>query len=196
MLANHERRQVIYERRAPRWVHLACLVPTIALTGIMLWAAFLKENEPDAFGRTEEIGLAGQVAFGFFVLIGLFLIGVFAYRLFRNPPYFIMYENGFEYSPGGVSTGLIKWSDVVELRDETVVQGGGGYGPERQPVTAVVLRNPGEIIGRFPDPLQSLARARLQMNSSPVLITRGEFGRDHDAMLALMREQVAKANAR
>lgn len=196
MLQDHTPRKIIYDVRAPRWAHFVALVPTIALTGFMGWFVFLRENVPDEFGRTEEIAPAGQFMFGFFVLIGIFLIGVFTYRLFANPPYFLMYEDGFEYSPGGVSTGLIKWSDIVELKDETVLTSSGGLGPSRMPVTAVVLRNPQEYIARFPAALEPLFKARMKMNSSPILITRSEFGREHDALLGIMREQVAKAGGR
>lgn len=195
MLKNHEPRTVLYDHRAPRWVHAVCLLPTLALTGFMLWFVFLQQHEPDAFGRTDEIGLGGKFVFGFFVLIGVFLTGVFTYRLFANPPYFILYSDGFEYSPGGVSTGIIKWTDVEELRDETVLQS-GGHGSALIPVTAVVLRNPGEYMAKFPAVLEPLFKARMKMNSSPILITKGDFGRKHEALLAIMREQVAKAQGR
>jgi hypothetical protein len=192
MLTKHARRTVIYDRRIPRWIHLACLVPTIGLTGLMAWVVFFRQPSDDPFNRVEEIDATGQIIFGFFVLVGVFMTGVFVYRLFRNPPYFILYEDGFEYSPGGVSTGLIKWSDIVELRDETVLDGGAS-GQGRSPVTAVVLRNPGKYVERFPAVLRPLFAQRMQMNSSPILISQAEFGRDHDAILAIMRGQVAKA---
>ena len=195
MLKNHEHRTVLYDHRAPRWVHAVALIPTIALTGFMTWFVFLQEHQPDAFGRTEEIDLTGKFMFGFFVLIGVFLTGVFTYRLFANPPYFILYSDGFEYSPGGVSTGIIKWTDVEELRDETVLTSHGS-GTARVAATAVVLRNPGEYMARFPAVLEPLFRIRMKMNSSPILITKGEFGREHEALLAIMREQVAKAKGR
>jgi len=195
MLTQHEARTAVYERRTPRWVHLVVLVATIGLTAAMAWFGLLREVEPDAFGRTEEIDPVGKVIFGFFVLIGVFLSGVFGYRLVRNPPYFVMYPDGFEYAPGGVSTGLIKWTDVQELRDETVLQGGPS-GPVRQPVTAVVLRNTAEYIERFPAALKPLFAARMAMNSSPILISKAEFGRDHTAILTVMRDLVAKHQAK
>lgn len=197
MLQDHTPRKIIYDVRAPRWMHFAALVPTMALTGFMGWFVFLREIVPDEFGRTEEIPMTGQFIFGFFVLIGIFLIGVFTYRLFTNPPYFIMYEDGFEYSPSGVSTGLIKWSDVEELREEKVLTNRSGIGgPAWMPVTAVVLRNPQEYIARFPAALGPLFKLRMKMNSSPILIGKSEFGHEHDALLAIMREQVAKAGGR
>ncbi len=196
MLQSHEARTVIYQRHVPRWVHLACLVPTIGLTATMFWLVFLQPPGDDALIRAEEIDTTGRFIFGFFVLAGFFLTGVFAYRLLRNPPYFILYDTGFEYSPGGVSTGLIRWSEVAELRDETVLQGDSGPGSGRGAVTAVVLHSPEEYIARFPAALEPLFRARLAMNSSPILISKAEFGRDHDTLLGIMREQVAKARQR
>lgn len=193
MSSHASSRQVVYDVRAPRWLHFIWLVLTTALTATMIWFVFLKEPES---GRADEMDLPSTIAFGFFCLIGLFMIGVFCYRLFANKPYFVLYADGFEYSPGGVSTGLIKWTDVLELREETVLQGAGGFGPQRTPVTAVVLRNPAEYMRTFPAVLQPLLSYRMKMNSSPILITRWEFGHKHVAILEHMREQVARAAGR
>ena len=91
--------------------------------------------------------------------------------------------------------GIIRWTDVLELREETMLHGDGGY-PTRRLVTAVVLRNPEEYLARLPTVLRPLIQKRLEMNSSVILIPRGEFGGDDGAVVGIMREQVQKAGSR
>lgn len=179
----------LYERRAPRWVHVACLIPTIALTAFMIHFVFLREPEIDAFGRSDELETRFEVIFGFFCVIGLIMTGVFAHRLVRNPAYFILTEEGFSYSPGGVSTGLIRWSDIVEIKEETVIEG-TQFGPGYSPAVAVVLRNPEEYVARFPKVLKPLFALRGELNSSPLMLRRADFGEDYAAIKQIMDEQV------
>lgn len=183
------RAMTLYERRAPRWVHVACLIPTIALTAFMIHFVFLREPEIDAFGRSDELDLTFKVLFGFFCAIGVFMTGVFTYRIVRNPAYFTLTEEGFYYAPGGVSTGLIRWSDIVEIKEETVIEG-TQFGPGYSPAVAVVLRNPEEYIARYPQVMKPLFAVRGQLNSSPLMLRRADFGPDYAAIRQIMDEQV------
>lgn len=135
-----------------------------------------------------------RVGAGIALAVSALMVAVSAVRLVRHRPYFIIYEHGFEYSPGGVSMGTIRWTDVLELREETVLHGDSGF-PARRVATAVVLRNPEEYLARFPMVLRPLIQQRLAMNSSVILIPRGEFGGKDAAIVGIMREQVKKARA-
>lgn len=180
----------VYSYRSPRWPHFLSLLGAIILTAVAIRVLFFGLGEIESPLKTQAWGLAVGVGAG--GLVSLLLSIGFAYRWLRNPPTLRFYEEGFEYSPAGVSTGLIKWNDVVELRDETVLVSLVGT-PARRPVTAVVLRNPDDYLGRFPAALRPLLAANRKLNSSPILIAQGEFGPDHAAILAIMRENVAKA---
>ncbi len=181
---------VVFTFRAPRWGHLVALLAAGFLTAIFLRVLIAGLGELESPLATKDWPLAVGVCVG--AAVGLFLCGVFAYRLFRNPPTLKILEAGFEYCPAGVSTGLIKWSDVVELRDESVLTSLVGQ-PGRRPVTAVVLRNPDDYVKQFPAALRPIFAVNRKLNSSPILITPGEFGADHDAIIAIMRENVIKA---
>lgn len=181
--------KILYERRAPVWVHLASLVPTVALTAFMIFFVFVRQPEVDAFGRSDELGLGFKLVFGFFCVIGLFLTGVFAYRLVVNPAYFVLTDEGFSYSPGGVSTGLIRWSDIIELREEGVIEG-TQVGPRVSAALAVILRNPEEYIARFPRVLKPLFQLRAELNSSVLLLRIADFGRDYPVVRQMMDDQL------
>lgn len=181
--------QTLYERRAPAWVHLAGLVPTVGLTSLMIYYAFLRQPEVDPFGRSDELGLGFKVMMGFFCLIGLILTGVFARRLVVNPAYFVLTDEGFSYAPGGVSTGLIRWSDIIELREEGVIEG-TQVGPRVSAALAVVLRNPEQYIARFPRVLKPLFQLRAELNSSVLLLRIADFGRDYPVVRRMMEDRM------
>jgi hypothetical protein len=166
------------------------LLGSVILAAVAIQVLFFGLGEIESPLQTQAWGFASVVGLG--ALVSLLLSVGFAYRALRNPPTLRFYEDGFEYSPAGVSTGLIRWSDVVELRDETVLVSLVGT-PARRPVTAVVLRNPDDYVRRFPAALRPLFAANRKLNSSPILIADGEFGPDHGAIMAIMRENVAKA---
>lgn len=190
MASHPEHSAVVFEHRSPRWSHFVGLIAAAAMSGLALRTLLSGLGELDSPLQTQAWGLAAGL--GSVAALGLFLCGFFAYRWLRNPPTLKFTEEGFEYSPAGVSTGLIKWGDVVELRDETVITSVVGQ-PGKRPVTAVVLRNPDKYVSRFPAAMRPLFALNRKLNSSPIMIMRGEFGRDHDAILAAMRENIAKA---
>lgn len=178
--------EVLYACRTPRWIQWLVLLAATALMGVL--ARIILGQEGANLDTGWRIGVAIALA------VSTAFVGVSAYRLIRHRPYFVIYEHGFEYSPGGVSTGLVRWTDVVELRDETVLHGDGGF-PARRAVTAVVLRNPTEYLARFPRVFRPLMKLRQTMNSSTILIPRGEFGGNDAAVIRMMREQMAKAGS-
>jgi hypothetical protein len=171
-------------------MHLVSLLFTIALTAFLVYFVFLRTPVSDGFGSTTEVGGDFKLIFGFFVLIGLFMTGVFAYRLVKRPAGFVMTDEGFEYSPGGVSTGLIRWGDILELREETVLTSGSGIAPASVSALAVVLRNPEEYIARFPAALKPLLALRSKMNSSALMLNPRDLGRDYAVIKGMMQDQV------
>lgn len=175
----------LYERRAPVWVHAVTLVAVLALTAGMIYVGFVREPESPGHGFSGgwRIMIGGASA------LGLFMCGVSVYRLIFNPVYFAISDEGFFYSPGGVAPGLIRWADVVELKEETVLTGGNGPNAH-SPVLSVVLRNPEEYIARYPKLFAPLLRLRATTNSSPVLISIADFRSDYPRVKALMEERI------
>ena len=176
----------LYERRAPVLAYVAALVPSLALTGFLFYVGFVREPE------TGDVWpLHFKAIIGFFIAIGVVVSGSLAYRLVRNPPTFHLDEEGFSYAPGGVSTGLVRWRDVVELKEEGVLEGDSG-GTRISAALAVVLRNPEDYIARFPRVLRPLFRARGQLNRSPLMLNIADFGADYPRVKAMMEAQIRR----
>ena len=185
---------LLYEQRPPRWVHAVCLLPTIGLVALFTDLVFLPDIGLLPIETEEEIDLMGKLIFGFFTLVGFFLIGVFSYRLIKNPWTFRMTDEGFEYNPAGVSTGFIRWEDVAEIKYVPVTTDRGG--PTKIMTVGIILKDPHSYIARYPAALGVLFEYRKYESETPLVFLANAFGRDQDRVVAMMQEQVTKANAR
>ncbi len=185
---------LLYEQRPPRWVHAVALVPTIGLVVLFADIVFFPELGVLPLETEEEIDLMGKLIFGFFTFVGVFLIGVFSYRLVKAPWTFRMTDEGFEYNPAGVSSGFIRWEDVAEIKYVPVTTNRGG--PRRIMTVGIILKDPHSYIARYPAALGVLFEFRKYESETPLVFQFREFGRDHDRVVAMMQEQVAKANGR
>ncbi|MBA4137497.1 MAG: hypothetical protein C0518_09300 [Opitutus sp.] len=181
-----------FEYRPPRWPQLIVLVATVALTAVFIDVIFLPEKEllPFEF-EPVEVGLFEQVMFGTFTLIGVFFTGVTLYRLIRRPVTFRLTDDGFEYAPAGVSTGWVRWADVEELKYTTVATGNGDQ--NRRKVLGVYLKDPRSFIARRPLALHALFEMRQFQSGTPLVFQSGEFGREHDRIVAMMQERLRRA---
>lgn len=182
-----------YEFRVPRWFHIVCLVPTIGLTVLLFDLVFLPDTDLLSL-ELEEIDTMAKVIFGFFTFVGLFLCGVCTYRFVKNPVVFRMDDEGFEYSPGGVSTGIVRWVDVERL-DYTRVKVGRPGGTQYLRVLGIYLKDPASFINRYPLAMHALFEQRRYDSGTPLVFGAGEFGRQHERVVAEMRERHARANA-
>lgn len=185
---------LLYEHRPARWPHAVAFLATLALVTIFVDLVILPEADLLPLKTEEEIDPVGQVVFGFFTLIGLFLLGVFGYRFVRNPWTFRLTDEGFEYNPAGVSSGFIRWDEVVEIKPVPVKMNFGG--PRTLMVVGVVLKDPHSYVARHPAALGVLFDYRRYESGTPLVFQFREFGRDHDRVVALMQEQVARAAGR
>lgn len=179
--------QPFHEVRPPRFVHAIALAATAGLVSAFVWFLFLRDvpegDEPD---------LMMQIVGGAATVVGVFLIGVFLRRLMMRPASFWCGEEGFVYQPGGVSTGLVRWSDIKELRDIGVQVAAQTH----ENAVAVVLHDPAAYIARQAGWLQPLFRKRARLSGSPLVLRATDLGRDYVRVKAMMAERVRRAQAR
>lgn len=57
----------------------------------------------------------------FYVIAHLLFIG-FTINAIRNQPFFVLTTHGFLYEPGGISPGLIYWTNINEMKEATLLK--------------------------------------------------------------------------
>jgi hypothetical protein len=173
-----------FEIRQPRWPNVAFLLGSLGLVSVFVKLGFV--NGVDADGNLFSLGT--KVLFGLGTAVGLFLIGVFARRLVAGEVTFQMDDEGFEYNPGGVSTGRVRWRDVASIEETTVLVGSASLGPSKDLALAVILRDPASYTARQPVALRPLLRLREELSQTPLLIDPRDLGRDYTSVRDQMQE--------
>jgi hypothetical protein len=60
--------------------------------------------------------------FYLFYVIAHFLFIGFTINAIRNQPFFVLTRHGFLYEPGGISPGLIYWTNINEMKEATLLK--------------------------------------------------------------------------
>lgn len=132
----------LLQLRQPRWGAAVAVLALLAFGAIMAFA-FQQLGEPGGpfDPPSQPVPLEAKVAVAFFGVIWVFLLIAFTVRTIRNPAWFVLTRKGFVYRPGDVSAGLVRWEDVVEIKEDAVLGSGPPGGPTLRPTLVIVLRN-------------------------------------------------------
>lgn len=172
----------------------APLMGTLALVVLMNMLVFA----PDSFSlERQSIGFGEIAAFGFFYVVGHFLLLVFGLRALRNRPFFVLTQRGFLYEPGDLSPGLVRWEDVAGVKETQLLYGPGSYaGPSTQTALVVTLKN-GKAYAQAYNPLLRgllallLPAVRYQAGGSgDIVLVAADFGDRYDEVKALIGRHV------
>jgi len=98
--------------------NLIVIALTLSLMGITTWAIFFKADDP-----LEPKG-PGLIIPAIIGPIGCAVLYFAVKTIILRPPVIRIDQDGFEYNPGGVSTGLITWSDIDDIREVTSAPAG------------------------------------------------------------------------
>lgn len=179
----------------------ALLVLALLAFGAIMAFAWLKWSEPGGpfDPPPQPVSLEAQLVIGFFTVVWGFLLVAFTVRLIRNPAWFVLTRKGFVYRPGDVAPGLVRWEDVVEIKEDEVLSSGPPGGPTLRPALVIVLRdaeryttvyNPllAMIVRLATGALRAQTGGRGDLYLDPV-----HFGARYEEVKALMREHARYA---
>ncbi|MEY2866411.1 MAG: hypothetical protein RIQ43_437 [Pseudomonadota bacterium] len=190
-------------RKSP-WLLRIVLTVYLAvnLAALVLWPD-LRAAAVGGFGAVDawpQIVLEVKAVMVFFSAVALFLLLAFTHRAVLNPPWFVLGREGFLYEPGGISPGLIRWRDVRDMKEDTVLAGSNSYtGPRLDPVLVITLRDYEKYLAAYNPVLRFLVRAatrvlRYQTKGGDIYLNPLHFGARYPeikaAMLAHWREAV------
>ncbi len=139
-----------------------------------------------------------KAVIAFFSVVWAFLLVVAIVRTVRNPPWFVLTRKGFVYQPGDVSAGLIRWEDVVDIKEDQVISASGSGGPILRTALVVVLRDGERYVVRYNPILGAVVRLatgvlRAQTGGTGDLyLDPAHFGARYDEVKALMFENATR----
>ncbi|MFZ5636505.1 MAG: hypothetical protein ACOY82_07940 [Pseudomonadota bacterium] len=189
---------VIVALRQPRGVS------AVIWLALLLWMtlglaslAFLPEEtlaEWNLQNPFVDMDIEFKAATALFAGIALFLIVAFATRALHNRPWFLLGDLGFVYRPGDVSAGVVRWSEVRDIRTGEVLSAQGRGASALKPALIVSLKHPERYTAGYTPLLRLLIRAltpalRAQTGGGDLYLDPQDFGADYDKVVALMRER-------
>lgn len=118
------------------------LLVIAAVFSVLLNVFLLTPDQLIGFKNGNEFSFFEKVLFWFFYVLVHFLLLVFISGTIKKQyPVFVAGKSGFCYEPAGISSGWIAWSEVLDIKECTIVTG-SYVGPVEMPVLGIKLRNP------------------------------------------------------
>jgi hypothetical protein len=193
--------EVLLQLQGSRRVSVALVVVLLLFGAIVAYGLELQGQPGDAFDPAPQpLSLEWKAVIAFFTVVWAFLLMAFLARAVRNPPWFVLTRKGFLYQPGDASPGLIRWEDVVDIKEAEVVSAGGDGGPTTRGALVVVLRDSDRYVARYNPILGAvvrLATATLRAQtggSGDVYLDPVDFGARYEEVKALMLEHATRAH--
>lgn len=191
--------EVVLELRNSRAGSVVLVVVLLIFAAIVAYALDLQTQPGDAFDPpVPPPTLEWRAVIGFFTVVWAFLLVAFTVRAVRNPPWFVLTRKGFVYQPGDTSPGLIRWEDVVDIKEDRVVSTGGNGAAAPRAVLVVVLRDGERYVARYNPILAAVVRfaggvLRAQTGGrGDVYLDPVHFGARYEEIKALMIEHATR----
>lgn len=168
------------EIKRPWYSDLLIAFFTLLLMGVVVWAFFIKED---------PIPIAGPAIIILLIIMGIgSVILFFAWRMHSShTPILSVDLSGFEYNPGGVSTGFVFWWNVAEIKEVEVRTTRGDLpGMVWELTLAVKLKDPTEYTQQFNAFIRGLMQLNDKMYDADIFFRLSDFGKQREEVKALM----------
>jgi hypothetical protein len=109
--------------------------------------------------------------------IGAVVLFMSLRAIILNPDVLIVNEKGFEYNPGGVSSGFMEWTNVAEIKFMEVRTTQGQLpGPIWEKVLAIKFKDPSLYTNQFNPLLKGLMHLNKNMYDADMFFRLSSFG--------------------
>ena len=161
-------------------VHIIAILGAVFLMGVVIWALFFKEEPMSLIGP----GLIIAVIIG---SIGSVIIYMAGKMILTRPPIITIDATGFEYNPGGVSTGHIPWSAVAAVKEvEVLTSGLSRSGPIPELTLGIKLKDPEAYKAQYNAMLRGLMDINQDMYDADIFFRLSDFGKQKEEVKKLM----------
>jgi hypothetical protein len=173
------------EIRRNRWYYA---IPTLLLIILISVLSLFVVKSKDAANALET---KWYVIAGLILLVAAFLLIHFVRQFFRNPIIFRVNDTGFEYSPAGVSTGFIPWTEVKAVRELSMLK----EDPDKsqyETVLGVTLKDPELFRTRYNKFVSKLFRLNEGLYDASIFISQADLGKKYDLVKGIMIEKAGQ----
>jgi hypothetical protein len=160
--------------------HFIILLAVLLLMSIAVWAFFIKED---------PVALEGTAITILLIIGGIGSVCVFMAlkMIIQNPDVLLMNEKGFEYNPGGVSSGFMHWTNVADIKFVDVKTTHGQLnGPVWERTLVIKLKDPSLYQDQFNTVMKGLMNLNKNMYDGDIFFRLSSFGKQADEVHALM----------
>jgi hypothetical protein len=160
--------------------HVIVILTVLLLMTITFWAFFLK---------ADPIEMIGGSIFILFIIGGIGSVVLFmALRaIILNPDVLVVNEKGFEYNPGGISSGFMEWTNVAEIKFMEVRMNPGQLsGPIWERVLAIKFKDPTLYSNQFNPLMKGLMNLNKNMYDADMFFRLSSFGKQVEEVYELM----------
>lgn len=162
--------------------HVIILLATLLLMFIVFWAFVLKDNPL-------QLNAGGVAIILIIGIIGSVCIFMSIKMLVLNPDVIMLNEKGFEYNPGGISSGFMLWSNVDEIKFVDVRTTEGQLnGPIWEQTLAIKLKDTSLYRNQFNSVFKGLMGLNKKMYDADIFFRLSSFGTQAEEVHALMMQ--------
>lgn len=181
-----------FQIKSNRAGHFIVLLLVLLLMFVAFWAFFIKE-EP------LELDATGVIILSIVAVIGGACIFFAVKMIIQKPAVITINENGFEYNPGGISSGFTPWSNVADIKPiQMRTIHGNLNGPVWEEALGIKLKDSSLYRKQFNPLLRSLMGFNKNMYDADIFFRLSSFGKQADEVCRLMlqtwqnRSQIGK----
>ncbi|RYY96299.1 MAG: hypothetical protein EOO11_13815 [Chitinophagaceae bacterium] len=169
------------EIRPNRYLYL---IPIVLALGLIFLFVYFTLFNPEG----DELPAMMYVMTGFMVLVGGFLCIKLAGRFLKNEALLRIDDEGIESNEGGITSGLIRWSEIREVREIEIPW--NGRASRTQTVLAVYLHDPEKQRSRYNPALRALTNFAGELMGASVLLTKSLLGNEYNRAVQAIRSKV------
>ena len=149
--------------------HVIVLLAVILLMSITFWAFFFNDDPVEITG----VSLFIMIIIGG---IGSVVLFMSVRAIILNPDILVINEKGFEYNPGGISSGFMEWTNVAEIKFiEVITNNKRIAGIER--VLAIKFKDPSLYYNQFNPAIRILINLNKEMYDADMFFRLSGFGK-------------------
>lgn len=169
-----------FQIKSNRTGHVIVVLLVLLLMFIVCWAFFIRE-------QPLQLDATGVIILSVVAVIGGMCLFFGVKTIIQNPVVITINENGFEYNPGGISSGFTPWSNVADIKPVNMRTIHGNLnGPVWEQALGIKLKDPSLYTKQFNPLVRGLMSLNKRMYDADIFFRLSSFGKQAEEVRRLM----------